>query len=298
MKKLLFFTSILVTSLLFFSCEKEIAIVQQPYQSKPSIQCLITPGEFPKLHLNKTQPFLSSPVTASEMFIRDATVTIEGGGDIIELKPVSEFDDFFGTESFFYIGTTKIKNQTEYKLNILYNRVEYSATTSTNQRKIQLDSITYIEQFKDIYGEHEGVVFHFKDLPGETDNYRYEMRRTVDSTTYAVNDFKSPVLMGTQKASVTEIGRTIYNDVNFDGGKYSFVMEPAFKHKEGDTAFVYLQNCDQNIYDFYDELDKQKLTQKNPFVEPVFLRTNQFENAIGVFGSYALSDSVLFIYPE
>ena len=39
-------------------------------------------------------------------------------------------------------------------------------------------------------------------------------------------------------------------------------------------------------------------TQFNPFVEPVFIAQGQFKNAIGVFGAYAVSDSVLFIYPE
>lgn len=283
---------------LFFSCEKEIAIVQQPYDSKPSIQCLITPGEYPKLYLNRTMPFLSEPSSARDIFIDNATAVIEGGGEIIKLKQDSLYDKFYGSVSYFYSGRTKIKDQTHYTLNIQYNGKTYSATTETKQRKIQLDSITYIEQFKDIYGEHEGVVFHFNDLPGETDNYRYEMQRMVDSSTYAINDFKSPFLMGNDKALITEIGRTLYSDVNFDGNGYSFVMEPAFKHKEGDSAYVYLQNCDQNIFDFYDELDKQKLSQKNPFIEPVFLKTGQFKNAVGVFGSYALSDSVLFIYPE
>ncbi len=298
MKRIVFFNIIALVVILLFSCEKEITIVQQPYQEKPSIQCLITPGQYPKLYLNKTLPFLTPPASASEIFIDNATATISGGGDEILLVSNSALDNFYGTVSYFYSGSTKIKENTKYTLKISYNGKAYSANTTTNQRKVQLDSVTYIAQFKDIYGEHEGVVFHFKDKPGELDNYRYEMQRNVDSTTYAINDFKSPVLMGSQKALVVEIGRTMYSDVNFDGGNYSFVMEPAFKHIGGDSAYVFLQNCDHNIFEFYDELDKQKLTQKNPFVEPVFLRTNQFKDAIGVFGSYALSDSVLFIYPE
>ena len=298
MKKLVYICTISFISLLFFSCEKEISIVQQPYNEKPSIQCLITPGQYPKLYLNKTLPFLTPPASAREIFIDNATVTITGGGDEIPLVSNSVLDNFYGTVSYFYSGTTKIRENTEYTLKIIYKGKVFAANTTTNQRKVQIDSITYIDQFKDIYGEHEGVVFHFKDPPGELDNYRYEMQRLVDSTTYAVNDFKSPVLMGSEKALVIETGRSMYNDVNFDGGSYSFVMEPAFKHKAGDTTFVYLQNCDKNIFDFYNELDKQKLTQKNPFIEPVFLRTNQFKDAIGVFGSYALSDSILFVYPE
>jgi hypothetical protein len=59
-----------------------------------------------------------------------------------------------------------------------------------------------------------------------------------------------------------------------------------------------MQSIDKHKYDFYDQLDRQKLAQYNPFVEPVFLQPMQFANAIGVFGAYVLSDSVQFIYSE
>jgi len=59
-----------------------------------------------------------------------------------------------------------------------------------------------------------------------------------------------------------------------------------------------LQSVDKNIFTFYDNLDKQKLGQFNPFVEPVFVVPEQVNNAIGVFGAYAVSESVLFVYPE
>ncbi|MEO6406376.1 MAG: hypothetical protein ABIY51_00165 [Ferruginibacter sp.] len=61
----------------------------------------------------------------------------------------------------------------------------------------------------------------------------------------------------------------------------------------------YNPDCvDKNIFNFYDNLDRQKLAQFNPFVEPVFIIPGQFKDAIGVFGAYAVSDSVLFVYPE
>ncbi|MDQ6903819.1 MAG: hypothetical protein M3139_12510, partial [Bacteroidota bacterium] len=63
-------------------------------------------------------------------------------------------------------------------------------------------------------------------------------------------------------------------------------------------AYVSLQSVDKNIFNFYDNLDRQKLAQYNPFVEPVFIIPGQFKDAIGVFGAYAVSDSVLFVYPE
>ena len=65
-----------------------------------------------------------------------------------------------------------------------------------------------------------------------------------------------------------------------------------------DSDYIRLQSVNKNIFNFYDNLDRQKLAQYNPFVEPVFIMPGQFKNAIGVFGAYVVSDSVLFVYPE
>jgi len=76
-----------------------------------------------------------------------------------------------------------------------------------------------------------------------------------------------------------------------------FVVEPAFLHQRDDSAQVFVQSLDKNSAEFYDNLDKQKPAQPNPFAEPVFLKT-KIQGCIGFFGSVVLSDSVLFIYPE
>ncbi len=298
MKKIVF--PLLVLSLVFLiSCEKEIIIKQQTYSSKPSIQCLITPGKKPKLYLNSTLPYLNPAVSNREMFIADAGVTISGNGKTDILTPDSLFEIFYGTESYFYTGSLPIEPNVTYTLNIDINGTVYSAQATTDQQVVQIDSVTYVQNFKDIYGEHEGVIFHLKDDPITENYYRYEMHRTADTATYwGENKFKSPVLQNDETTPVTEIGRTIFSDASFSGGEFSFAIEPVFKHKEGDTTYVFLQICDKNMFTFFDELDRQMLGMKNPFTEPVFLKPNQFPDAVGVFGSYALSDSVLFIYPE
>ncbi|MFA9392493.1 MAG: hypothetical protein ACERKD_21965 [Prolixibacteraceae bacterium] len=295
--KIVYIVSVLLLALLF-SCEKEIAIPQQPYSSVPSIQCLITPGQVPILYLNKTQPFLDQPLANREMFIDNASVTINGEESDV-LKPDSLFEIFYGTTSYFYKGSIPVKSNTQYTLTINYNGETFTATCTTSQPVVELDSVTYVQNFKDIYGEHEGVVFHLIDDQASENYYRYEMHRTADTATYwGENKFQSPILKNDETTSVSEIGRTIFSDASFSGGKFTFAIEPVFKHKEGDVTYVFLQICDKNMYSFFDELDKQMLALKNPFVEPVFLNKGQFQNAWGVFGSYAVSDSVKFIYPE
>lgn len=298
MKRIIFGLSILLV-ILVVSCEKEITIQQQPYTSKLSIQCLITPGAIPRLYLNKTMPYLSPAVPNRKMFVTNATVTLKSASASDVMEPDSVFEKFYGSYLYFYKGTKKIQPGTQYTLDIQYSGESYTATAKTDQPVINLDSVTYVQNFKDVYGEHEGVVFHLKDDPATANYYRYEMHRMADTATYwGENKFKSPILKGNETTRVSEIGRTIFSDASFSGGNFSFAIEPVFKHKKGDTTYVFLQVCDKNMFDFYDQLDKQMLAQKNPFVEPVFFVPQQFPNAFGVFGSYALSDSVLFVYPE
>lgn len=285
--------------LILISCEKEIVIKQLPYTSKPSIQCLITPGKKPRLYLNKTLAYFDPRSDPQAIFIRNATVTLSTDGQVETLAPDSLFQVFFGTYSYFYSGEIPVLANKTYTLSIQINGKIFTAQAITNQQTIKLDSVTYVPNFKDIYGEHEGVVFHFKDNPLTRDFYRYEMHRMADTATYwGENKFKSPILKNNEKTRVTEIGRTIFSDASFSGGNFSFAIEPVFRHKKSDSTYVFVQICDQNMFNFYDELDRQMLALKNPFVEPVFLAPQQFNDAIGVFGSYAVSDSVLFIYPE
>ena len=77
------------------------------------------------------------------------------------------------------------------------------------------------------------------------------------------------------------------------------MLEPAFEHQKNQPGYVLIQTLDKNAYDFYDQLDRQKQSQLNPFVEPVFLLPGQFgDRAYGVFGAYAVSDSAGFVYSE
>lgn len=292
--KSIFILVIVFGSLL--GCEKDITIAPQNYESKLSIQCLLSPNTLPKLYLFKTIPYFDEQISYSELFIRDAVVTItsKNGTDI--LIPDSSLNRFYCRYDYFYKGDQLTLKEITYFLKIEYAGKTYTANTIINQPIVQLDSVTYIEQFQDLYGEHEGIVSHFTDDPVGDNYYRFEMHRLVDSSTMDVNEVHS--CSGPEFVSITEIGRTLYSAVNQNGLPMSFVIEPAFKHNENDVAYVFLQSCDKNMFDFYSSLDKQRLAQANPFAEPVSLHSTQFSDAIGVFGSYELSDSVKLVFPE
>lgn len=165
---------------------------------------------------------------------------------------------------------------------------------------MQLDSVTYTAKFKDLYGEHEGIQLHFRDPSGKGEFYRFDMGRTFAPTDsiIGVGRVLSECALG-KTTWLPEIGRSIYPDKDADGETFILTIEPTYKHKKGQVGFVRLQSMDEATYQFYDQYDRQKLAQFNPFVEPVFILPGQFgERAVGFFGAYALSDSLRFEYPE
>ena len=298
MKKIKLLSGLLALIIILASCEKTITIKQLPYVSKLSIQGLITPTQKPQIYLNRTVPYFDPKVNTRELTVDNATVSLNDGTTAYSLSFDSTYNFHYCRYDYFYSNPQQIQSNKTYTLTVVYNGVTYTASATTNQTKVAVTSTAYTPIFKDLYGEHEGVIVGYTDKPGVGDYYRYEMSRMIDSSVKSVDAVKSSCTFG-QKYAVKEIGRTIYPDKDVDGLALTFVFEPNYSHKRNDSAYIRLQTVDKNIYNFYDNLDKQKLAQYNPFVEPVFIIPGQFgDKAIGVFGAYTISDPVLFIYPE
>lgn len=297
-KKHLFLAGI--TVLILNACTKDVSIPIQPYDSKLSIQSLITPGKTPTVYVYRTVPFFDANVLPIDLFLRNASVTLSNPDGTEALRPDSAWNPVLCYYEYFYAGQIPVQADKIYTLSIVYNGETFSATAKTDRRVVQLDSVTYTPQFKDLYGEHEGIVLHFNDPVGKGDYYRFDMGRTFGpaDTIFGVGKVISECSLG-KTTWVQELGRSIYPDQNGDGSGFILTIEPTYKHKQGDVGFVRLQSMDKAAYDFYDQFDRQKLSQANPFVEPVFIQPGQFgAKAFGVFGAYAVSDSIQFIYPE
>lgn len=282
------------------ACTKDVNIAVQPYNSKLSIQSLITPGQTPKVYLYRTVAFFDPNVLPADLFVRDATVMLATPDGSDMLSPDSSWNAYRCHYEYHYTGSMPIQAGKTYTLSVVWNGQTFSATATTNQRVVQPDSVTYTPVFKDLYGEHEGVVLHFKDLVGTGEYYRFAMGRTYSPTDTIFGTGKefSACALG-HTTWLEEIGRSVYPDKNADGSTFSITVEPAYKHKQGQVGYVRLQTLDRPAYEFFDQFDRQKLAQFNPFVEPVFIVPGQFgARAFGVFGAYAVSDSVQFVYPE
>jgi Domain of unknown function (DUF4249) len=300
MKNNILIIGVILIIAIVVSCQKEIKLKQLPYDSKLSIECLIAPNQLPTVYLNKTVPYLTGAALNSSFFARNANITITSSSGTISFTPDSVYSTLACDYIYSYKGNSTIVANTTYTLNILFEGKSYTATCTTNQTIVPIDSIGYVKVFKDLYGEHEGVVIHYNDPASTGQYYRYDMKRMIDSSNYKLNlttSGKNPCLTEI-KIVAHEIGRAIYSDQYANGQNSNITLEPAYKHKLGDTTYIRMHTMDKNAFDYYDQLDRQKLAQFNPFVEPSYLKPTQFSDAFGCFGAYAVSDSVLFVYPE
>jgi hypothetical protein len=301
MKKV--FSLLPVISIAFSSCTKIITIKPPTYAGKVSIQGMLEPDSLPIIYFNRTVPYFGNDISLGSLVIRNAAVKISGSSGTDILRFDSIYSKTYCQYDYYYKGNVPILLNQTYTLTIINGADTYIATASTMLSKATVDSTAFTPAFNDLYGEHEGVIVYFKDLPSQVNYYRYEMMRFVDTSTQQAGPKlpASACLDRTRKDSalVHELGRSVYSDVGQPGQQIKIVIEPAYTHKRGTRGTIYIQTIDKNAYAFFDQLDKQKLAQFNPFVEPVFLRDGQFgSKAIGYFSAMIKSNPVQYIFPE
>ncbi|MBS1586037.1 MAG: DUF4249 family protein [Bacteroidetes bacterium] len=285
--------------LVMFSCQKNITVKPPTYTDKVSIQCFIEEDSIPILYFNKTVPYFDAAVKKNQLVIRGAHVLIESTNTSDLLLLDSVFDKVDCQYNYFYIGSQKILPNTTYNLTITNGTEIYKATATTDILPASIDSITYTAKFNDINGEHEGVIVYFKDNVGQDNYFRYELLRYIDSSTKKAEQPILSACLNADSVQVHELGRAVYNDIGLQGQQIKIVAEPGYSHKQGTTGLVFIQAIDKAAFDFFDQLDKQKLAASNPFVESVFIKPGQFgDKAIGFFSAKKNSVPYLFYYPE
>lgn len=292
-------------SAIIFSCQKEVFVPQPPYAGKVSIQGIVEPDSIPVVYFNRTVPYLTGSTNTADLIIRNAMIKISNLGESDILTLDSTYSKVDCRYNYFYKGSLKSKINTMYTLEITYGSRTYSATASTTLSQVKIDSVTYTPIFKDLYGEHEGVITYFKDIPNESNYYRYEMLRKVDSTVKRGEKKLYGSCLANDTVMFRELGRSVYADLNLESSQIKIVAEPALSHTADKTkgyyvkGWVRIQSLDKATYEFYDQIDRQKLGVSNPFVEPFFLKDGQFgKDAFGFFGSRIRSEPVKFIFPE
>jgi hypothetical protein len=297
MNRILYLIIVLIAVL---SCRKEVFLEpRSSYEEQLFIESMLYPGKEPKVFLSKSLPFFNEEVTPQEMFARGAVVSITRGTEVDQLQPDSTFDKFRCRWNPFYVGAIPVIHGETYTLKVIYEGETYTASTTIDQPKVQIDELEYTPEFFDVYGGHDGLIIRLKDAPGEGNFYRFQMDRWIDTSRYHAHVFDGLANNCTQGEQflVTDLGRTVFSDENIDGEDMELFVEVSFEYRKGDEAEVYILSLDRKSAAFFQDLDNQLQSILNPFVEPVFLKS-QIEGALGVFGSAVRSDPVAFVYPQ
>ena len=293
----------LLVAIFFLSCEKNITITPPSYQDKPGIQSMLEVDSVPVVYFNRTVPYFGTDLSLQALALRNAVIKITSNSSTDSLRFDSTFSKTYCQYDYYYKGTIPVQLNKTYTLTIVKGSDTYIATANTNFSKATIDSTSFTPAFNDLYGAHEGVIVWFTALPSQVNYYRFEMVRYVDSSTQQAGPKlpASACLARDRKDSalVHELGRSVYSDRGQSGRQIKIVIEPAYTHKQGTKGTVFVQTIGKDAFDFFDQLDKQKLAQFNPFVEPVFLRQGQFgSKAIGYFSAMVKSSPSLYIFPE
>ena len=297
-----YFRWMLILSLfMWMACEKDIQIeLPVDLEGTVVIEGILYPGEVPRVYMSKSVPFFDPSVTPQEVFARGARVSITSSGETEVLVADSTFDKFRCRWVPFYRGSRTATFGKTYTLEVQFEGKIYTASTTINQTKAVIEEIIYTPEFTDIYGGHDGVNVRIQDPAGADNFYRFQMNRFIDQDNAHAHELDGVPrdCTGDEEFYMTDLGRTIYSDIGNDGRTMDLLAEVSFEYNKGDSTWVIIQSLDEQSAAFYQELDDQLISILNPFVEPVFIKSQIEGGALGVFGSAVPSDSVLFVYPQ
>jgi Domain of unknown function (DUF4249) len=300
MKKI-HFSSLILALLCASACEKDINLdFTAVHQETLFIEGMLQPGEIPKIYISRSNPYFGPKVSPQEVFVRGAVAKISEGSSVDSLVQDSLFNTARCRWEPFYRGHKAAEYGKTYRFELIFEGKTYTATTIINQQTPKIDTILYTPDFSDIYGRHDGVTIELTDHPGTQDFYRFQFDRLIDTSRHHANVldvFVNTCVAKDEQFLVKDIGRIVFSDEVADGNKLIMPIEVSYEYRKDDFGWIFIQSLDKQSAEFYKDLDDQLQAIRNPFVEPVFVRT-QIPGALGVFGSMVLSDSVKFVFPQ
>ncbi|MFA4851438.1 MAG: DUF4249 domain-containing protein [Bacteroidales bacterium] len=273
---------IIVLTIVFYSCEKEITIDLPQAEEKIVVEGWIDQNDYPIVFLTKNLPYFGTVDSAMlfNIIIQDATVIVTDGVtiDTLKLIPLPDFNYF---PPIYYKGS-KIKGEIN-KTYFLTVKAQGKTLTSktTIPPPVYPDSVWFkVEPQQDNLGYLWG---RFTDPPELGNYYRLFTKR-----------------LGKDKRYIPVLG-SIYDDKFFNGQSFQFSMmrgvvsttdqtvDPEFGFfKIGDTIGVKICTIDKAHYDFWRTAEGEMYSGGNPFATPTQIVTNIEGEGLGVWGGYGV----------
>jgi hypothetical protein len=272
---------------LSFACEgfwepRSVVTNLPAHQPLLVINSFINPDSVFEVFASKSSAFGAPP----SFLINDATVTIfESGNLVAELFQIRQ-GTYRATNYKPRIGVT-------YELRVSAEGFKSVRSTATIPSPIKIDSVVVTEKSIDRFKTN--LTLFFQDPPGEDNYYQlllYSIERSaVSDTLLSIIGFSSSDAV-LRKPEGFEDKSDYYDDAFFDDalfdGEFYDLDISFYTHSEPIEMFVVLLTTSKSYYNFRKSVEQQKLSEGNPFAEPVPIYTN-IENGLGVFAGYSSS---------
>ena len=288
------FTYLILSALLFSSCERTVVFELDDVNPKLVIEATIENGQAPVISLTKSLDYFSAidPAILSNSFVHNADVFVSNGTLTHKLKeytiPISP-----GVNYYYYSNdpanpTTMFTGQlnSNYSLRIVSEGKEYTAVTTIPNTTRRIDSLFWKQAPA---GNPDSLVqlqVRATDPPGFGDYIRYYTKQNSDPFFPGINSvFDDQVIDGTTYEIQVERGipRTGSTPEN-----YSYFTK-------GDTVTLKVCNIDKPTYDFWRTMEFTYASVGNPFSSPTKVISNINGGGLGYFGGYAAQYRTIII---
>lgn len=284
MKQVVF---LLITSLLFVSCEKDINFDLKYAEPVLVVDAQIENGEAPLVALSSSLSFFSaiSPEILSNSFVHNAEVTISNG---IRTHKLKEYQVPTGNGYFIYyysIDSSSLATafvgefNKQYDLTIKTNGQTYTAKTNIPALTKIFDSIWTKPPPPNVDTSKRVLMVRAIDPPGLGNYVRYYTKKNSERFLPGFN--------------------SVFNDEITDGTTYQGQIDPGVDRNlpaptgddkffaRGDTITFKLSNIDKASFTFWNTWEFNQQSIGNPFSQPGKVIGNISNGALGAFCGYA-----------
>jgi hypothetical protein len=289
--------SVLIISLLFTSCEKNITIAPQNAEPVLVVEAEIENDAYPTVLLSRSQDYFSKidAQTLANSFVSNAIVTISNGTLTHQLKEYTFPISATYVLKIYAIDTNNLATafkgelNKSYTLSITADGKKYTAVTKIPTITRRIDSLWYTDAPVADTNWKKIMVKAF-DPSGLGDYIRYFTKRNKENFfPGSPSVFDDAFIDGTSYELQIDRGRD-RNNPSTDPGEYRSLF------KRGDTLVLKTSNIDKATYDFWRTMEYTYQSIGNPFSNPIKVVSNiNGSPALGYFGGYASQYRTLII---
>jgi hypothetical protein len=299
-RRLLYFSifafSFLLLTISFTSCEKDIQIKLDPTSTSLVVDGTIENDRYPRIILSRSLDYFGrlDVATLAASFVHGARITVSNGTITGQLLEDSLQNDSTGLVLYFYSFNDIDQGpkftgafNTSYQLQIEWQTVTYSATTSIPALNKYIDSLWWVPAPPGVDTGKVDLKARIVDPPGFGNYTRYYTRVNEGLYYPGLNSvFDDQITDGTTYTVTVDQG--VNRNFPIDFNEYSFF-------NRGDSVVVKLANIDQGTFNFWRTMEYNYQSIGNPFSTPTTVISNISNGALGYFGGYAAQYKNLII---